>query len=276
MYTGFITCALALYALGILLILPSVARRRAGLPAAALGALALGLVMHGAALAVLAARVHRLPIIDVRSALSFLAFDLTLAFFLIYLRQRIPSLGIFMLPFVFVLTLAAAVEPGHSFDSAQFRSGWLLAHIASMILGYTGFFITFVAAVMYLIQESELKRKQPRAFYYRLPSLEVCDSLYYRSLVFGLVFLSAGLITGFVSASREWRGPWEYDPKILASLGTWVIYLTLFSTRWAGNWRGRRSAYVAILGFAAILVTFLGASFLSGQHGFFPNLGGTP
>jgi len=275
MYTALIAGALALYAVGIVLALPSFLRRRAALPAASLGALALGLAMHGSALT-LAARIGRLPVMDVRSALSFLAFDLTLAFFLIYLWQRLPSLGVFMLPFVFVLTLAAVVEPGPAFDSAPFRSGWIAAHIAAMILGYTGFFITFVAAVMYLIQERELKRKQPRAFYYRLPSLEVCDRLYVRSLVFGLVFLSLGLITGIVSASRNWRGPWEYDPKILATLGTWIIYLMLFSSRLAGSWRGRRAAYVAILGFAAILVTFIGASFVSGPHGFFPNLGGAP
>src|SRR5439155_95996 len=96
------------------------------------------------------------------------------------------------------------------------------------------------------IQERELKSKRPRAFYYRLPSLDVCDELYYRSLVFGLPFLSAGILTGFVWASQTWKGPWELDPKIVASLVTWLIYLTLFSTRLSGSWRGRRAAYVAV------------------------------
>jgi ABC-type transport system involved in cytochrome c biogenesis permease subunit len=73
-----------------------------------------------------------------------------------------------------------------------------------------------------------------------------------------------------VWASRTWQGPWELDPKILATLVTWVIYLTLFSTRVSGSWRGRRAAYGAIFGFAAVLVTFLGVTFVSGQHGFLP------
>jgi len=121
-----------------------------------------------------------------------------------------------------------------------------------------------------------LKSKRPRAFYYRLPSLDVCDELYYRSLVFGLPFLSVGILTGFVWASQTWKGPWELDPKILASLVIWLIYLTLFSTRLSGSWRGRRAAYVAIFGFAAVMVTFLGVSLLSGQHGYVPNGGGAP
>jgi ABC-type transport system involved in cytochrome c biogenesis permease subunit len=82
--------------------------------------------------------------------------------------------------------------------------------------------------------------------------------------------LSLGILTGFIWASRAWEGSWELDPKIVASIVTWLIYLILFSTRLSGSWRGRRAAYVAILGFAAMMVTFLGVSFVSGQHGFFP------
>ena len=181
-----------------------------------------------------------------------------------------------MLPLVFVLTLISALRPEDSFSSAAFRGGWLLVHIASMCLGYTGFFLSFVAAMMYLIQERELKSKRPKAFYYRLPSLEVCDEIYYRSLLFGLPFLTIGILTGFVWASRAWKGPWELDPKILASLLTWSIYLVLFSTRLSGSWRGRRGAYVAIFGFVAVMMTFLAVSVLSGQHGYFPKPGAVP
>jgi len=272
MYDTLLWTALGLYGLGMVLILPSVKRRRPSLSPAPLGALGLGLLAHAGALAVAAARLHRLPVTDVRSALSFYAFLVTLAFFLVYLRYRIVSLGLFMLPLVFLLTLISAMRAGSSFDSSAFRGGWLLVHIGSIFLGYTALFLTFVAAVMYLIQEHELKSRQPQGFYYRLPSLETCDELYYRSLVFGLPFLSLGILTGFVWASRTWKGPWELDPKIVASLVTWLIYLVLFSTRVSGGWRGRRAAYIAIFGFAAILVTFMGVSLLSGQHGYIPKL----
>ncbi len=276
MSSALLWTAFGFYGLGIVLTLPSVIRRRPALSPASLGALGFGLLAHAGSLAWAAIQTHRLPATDVRSALSFFSFLVTFAFFVVYLRYRITSLGVFMLPLVFVLTLISSLHPGRSFDSPAFRSGWLLVHIASTILGYTGFFLTFIAAIMYLIQERELKSKKPRAFYYRLPSLEVLDEFYYRSLVFGFPFLSLGILTGFVWASRAWRGPWELDPKILASLLTWLIYLILFSTRLSGNWHGRRAAYVAIFGFAAMMVTFLGVSFVSGQHGYFPKLGGIP
>lgn len=276
MQTALMWLALILYGLGILLTLPSVVRRRPALSPAALTSLGVGLLLHATALVAAGIIDQRLPVTDVRSALSFFSFLATVAFFFAYLRYRITSLGIFMLPLVFLLTLISTVHPGRSFDSPAFRGGWLLVHIASIFVGYTGFFLTFVAAIMYLIQESQLKSKNPSAFYYRLPSLEVCDELYSRSLVFGLPFLSLGIVTGFVWASRRWTGAWELDPKILASLVTWLIYLALFSARLSGSWRGRRAAYVAIFGFAAMMMTFLGVSFLSSQHGYFPNLGDTP
>jgi cytochrome c-type biogenesis protein CcsB len=264
--------ALVLYGLGTLLIVPSVVDRRPSISPASLAALALGLLSHAGAIAIEAARIHRLPITDVRSALSFYAFLVTVAFFFLYLRYRITSLGLFMLPFVFVLTLISAFRPVRPFDLSAFRGGWLAVHISSTILGYTGLFLTFVAAVMYLMQEKELKSRTPHAFYYRLPSLEVCDELYYRSLLFGLPLLTLGILTGFIWASRTWKGPWEFDPKILASLLSWLIYLVLFATRVSGGWRGRRAAYGAILGFATIMATFLGVSLLSGPHGYVPTL----
>jgi ABC-type transport system involved in cytochrome c biogenesis permease subunit len=268
--------AVAVYGVGIVMTIPSVIRRRASLHPASLVALGLGLGLHGAAFVFPAVQTLRLPVTDVRSALSFFALLVTGAFFFVYLRYRITALGLFMLPLVFVLTLISGFRREDSLATAGFGTRWLLVHTASIFLGYTGFFLTFVAAVMYLIQERELKSKRPKAFYYRLPSLEVCEELYYRSLVFGLPFLSLGILTGFVWASRAWKGPWELDPKILASLVTWLIYLVLFSTRLSGSWRGRRAAYVAIFAFAAVMMTFVGVSVLSSQHGYFPKPGGIP
>lgn len=264
--------ALALYGLGIIFTVPSVIRGRPSLNSAALTALIAGLVLNGTALLIAALRLDRLPFIDVQSALSFFAFNITLAFFLASRRDRLTWFSVLILPFVFITMLAAALYPGQPFLSTTLAGGWLIAHVSAMILGYTALFLTFIAAVVYLLQSRQLKSKHPGSFYYRLPSLEVCDRLYDRSLVFGLLSITVGILTGCVWASRAWHGGWELDPKILASLFTWLIYLVLFSTRFSGSWRGRRSAYVAIFGFAVMMVTFLGASFLSSQHGYFPTI----
>ncbi len=273
MHIALLWGAVVCYGLGMALVFPAALRGRASLSPAALAVLAVGLLAHAAGIITLSAQTHHFPVTDLRSALSFFAFLITLTFFLAYLRYRINWLGIFMLPLAFLLTLIAVLEPGQTLLSPAFRGRWLIVHVGCVLLGYAGFSLTAVAAVMYLIQEHELKSKKTRPIYFRLPSLEVCDELYYRSLLFGFALLTVGILSGFIGASRMWRGPWELDPKILAALITWLVYLFVLSARLSGYLRGRRAAYMALVGFTVMMVTFVGISFLSGFHGYFPNLG---
>ena len=102
MHTALLWSAVASYGLGVVLVLPSVKRRRPHLSPWSLAALGLGLLLHAGALVVTTAETGRLQLTDVRSALSLFVFTVTTAFFLVYLRYRTTSLGIFMPPFVFV------------------------------------------------------------------------------------------------------------------------------------------------------------------------------
>src|SRR5438477_3867051 len=104
----FLWSALLFYGVGTFLTLPSVIERRPTLSSFSLTAIGLGLLLHAAALTVRAVQLHGLPVADVRSALSLFSFLVTMAFFLVYLRYRITSLGVFMLPLAFVLTLISA------------------------------------------------------------------------------------------------------------------------------------------------------------------------
>jgi cytochrome c-type biogenesis protein CcsB len=270
MHSDLLWYAAACYGVTIVLAFPRMAYVRPSLSSPALVALGVGLILNGTALIRDALYLHRVPLTSVETVLAFLAFSVTTAFFLIYRRFRIAWLGFLILPFVFLLTLAAALSSSTLPRSPGLASPWLLVHSSAMVLAYTALFLTSVAAVMYLMQSGELKSKHPKALYTYLPSLETCDKLYDRSLIFGLGCLTAGIVTGFLWASEVWSGPWEWDPKILASLFTWFIYIALVSARFRGSGRGRRSAYVAIFGFAAILITFLGVSSLSAQHGYAP------
>jgi cytochrome c-type biogenesis protein CcsB len=270
MHSDLLWYTAACYGVAIILAFPRMPHVRPSLSLPALVALGVGLILNGISLLRDAFYLHRVPLTSVETVLAFFAFSVTAAFFIIYRRFQIAWLGFLVLPFVFILTLAAALSSSPLPRSPSLHSRWLLVHSSAMILAYTALFLTFVAAVMYLMQSGELKSKQPKALYRYLPSLETCDKLYDRSLVFGLGCMTAGIIAGFLWASKAWSGSWEWDPKILASLVTWIIYVALVSTRFHGSGRGRKSAYVAIFGFAAILITFLGVTSLSTQHGYVP------
>jgi ABC-type transport system involved in cytochrome c biogenesis permease subunit len=80
--------------------------------------------------------------------------------------------------------------------------------------------------------------------------------------------LTGGIITGMLWSAALGRGFWHNDPKeILAGL-TWLLYTVLFVDRTMRLWRGRRAAWIGIMGFALVLCTFLGARYLGGYHVF--------
>jgi len=65
-----------------------------------------------------------------------------------------------------------------------------------------------------------------------------------------------------VWAFYAWGRFWSWDPKETWSLITWFFFALYLHTRIVMGWKGRRSAYVAIIGFLAALFTYFGVNYL--------------
>ena len=178
--------------------------------------------------------------------------------------------GTFIMPLVFASSLSALAFPSElsTLDPAL-KSSWLLIHTMFCFISYAGFLQTFGLGVMYILQERQLKRKNPNRIYYRLPSLQILDKVGYNMLRFGFVFLTLGIVTGFFWAKDAWEPHWSKDPKVVWSIITWLIYAAVLHARAISGWRGRKAAYISILGFVSLLFTFFGVRFLlGGLHDF--------
>ena len=146
--------------------------------------------------------------------------------------------------------VASLSKPWTALDSPALRSTWLISHIVFALFGYAALVVTAVAAIAYLFQERELKRKRPQGFYYRLPALGTLDDLVARSLGAGFVFITGGIIAGSIWGVLDSGTRWIADPRIVISFITWAFYLALVFFRVAAGWRGRKTA---ILSIAALL-----------------------
>jgi cytochrome c-type biogenesis protein CcsB len=117
-----------------------------------------------------------------------------------------------------------------------------------------------------------LTRRMPTDFKNRLvvmfPESAILDELGYQMTLFGFLFLSVGIISGAVWANSAWGRYWGWDPKETWSLITWFIYATLLHARMMRGWRGKRIAYLSILGFAAVVFTYFGVNLLPGLHSY--------
>ncbi|HEV7699492.1 MAG TPA: cytochrome c biogenesis protein CcsA [Pyrinomonadaceae bacterium] len=103
----------------------------------------------------------------------------------------------------------------------------------------------------------------------RLPSLESLDSLMYKTACLAFAGLAMLLITGAIWANESWGRPWGFDSKETGALIAWLTYAAFLHTRIARGWRGRSSAYFAIVGFLLVIFTYLGVSYLlKGLHSY--------
>ena len=221
----------------------------------------------------LAFRYHDLgaaPVLTLKAALAFFAWTIIGAYLVFHLKFRLMVLGSFVAPLAACLMIISSAMPASEITvKPMFRSLWLTVYIGTSFMGNGIFAVAFTAAIMYLIQERQIKRKTFGAFYRTLPSLETLDSINHYALMYGFPFLTMGMITGSIYAYYALGSYWRWDPKEVWSLITWLFYATLLHERLAVGWRGRRAAVMSIIAFLFLIFTFVGVSlWLSDYHSF--------
>ena len=217
------------------------------------------------------------PVLTLKSSLSFFAWAILLVYLLFHLKFRLMVLGSFVAPLAACLLILSSTLPGGEVTvKPVFRSLWLPIHIGTAFLGNGFFAVTFVAGIMYLIQESQIKTKRLGSLYSRLPSLETLDSINHFALICGFTFMTAGMITGSIYAQVALGSYWRWDPKEVCSLIAWIFYAVLLHERLTVGWRGRRAALFSVIGFLVLLLAFVGANLWLSDYHSFKNMGDRP
>ncbi len=216
------------------------------------------------------------PVLSLKASLSFFAWAVTGAYILFQQRFRLMVLGSFVAPLAAAMMMVSTSIPAAEAVAVNpvLKSLWLPVHVLTVFAGDGMFAVAFAAAVMYLLQERQIKRKRLGGFYKRLPSLETLDSINHHALVWGFPFLTLGMVTGAVYAQQALGSYWRWDPKEVWSLITWLAYAVLLHERLTVGWRGRRAAVMSIVCFALVIFTFVGVSLWSSDYHSFESLGG--
>jgi cytochrome c-type biogenesis protein CcsB len=230
-----------------------------------------GVILQSAQIVWSVARSGHMPVNNLHETLTLVAWALVGTFLALHIKLRVKVLGVYVAPMAAFILFAASQFPKEPMQPQNLLRGfWLVVHIITIFLGDGGFALAAGVGVLYLLQESSIKRKSRGFFFKRLPSLDLLDSAGYACVVIGFTMLTIGLVTGMVYAKNIWGRFWSWDPKEVWSAITWIFYAALLHERLTVGWRGRRAAIMAIVGFAVLLFTFLGVNFLlKGHHGQF-------
>lgn len=150
------------------------------------------------------------------------------------------------------------------------QSVWLVIHVFVATLG-TGFFA--LGAALSILQLMRLRRDNgglTRArFLDTIPAADRLENLAYRLNIVGFVFWTFTLIAGAIWAERAWGRYWGWDTKEVWTFIIWVLFAGYIHARATRGWRGSRSAWLAIIGFAAVIFNFTIVNmFFKGLHAY--------
>ncbi|WP_350353083.1 c-type cytochrome biogenesis protein CcsB [Microbacterium sp. A8/3-1] len=203
---------------------------------------------------------------------------LIVAVFLVVLtRIDLRFLGTFITGLVVVLLGLAAtnfyVEISPLMD--PLKSVWLVIHVFVASLATAFFALAFALSVIQLMQSrrerlvSEGAEKTGPGFLRTFPSAERLESMAYRFTIIGFILWTFTLIAGSIWAYYAWSRFWGFDVKETWTFVIWVIYAGYIHARATRGWRGNPSAWLAIVGFSAVIFNFTIVNvFFKGLHAY--------
>ncbi|HEY5354990.1 MAG TPA: c-type cytochrome biogenesis protein CcsB [Streptosporangiaceae bacterium] len=236
-----------------------------------------GLALHIAGVITRGLAVHRVPWGDMYEFVISVSCVAVLFFVGLMIKYRPYYLGLFfMAPIVIILGLAQTViyTPAGPLVPAL-NSYWLAIHVTAMTLASGTFMVGAVLAIVYLFAERHTRRvaaglsTRYGEVFRLLPSAQRLDQIAYRTVVFAFPIWTFGIMAGAIWADQAWGRYWGWDPTETWAFITWVVYACFLHARVTAGWRGRRAAYIQLVGFACLLFNLLGVSlFITGLHSY--------
>ena len=197
-------------------------------------------------------------------------------FLAVLLKEDLRFLGTFVVGLVVLILGISTVNfyVGVIPLPPALQSPWLVVHVFVASLA-TGFFaIGCALSVLQLLRSYREGRsggvkKARLRFLDTMPTAERMENLAYRINIVGFIFWTFTLIAGAIWAERAWGRYWGWDTKEVWTFIIWVLYAGYIHARATRGWRGSRSAWLAIIGFSAILFNFTIVNlFFKGLHAY--------
>ncbi len=198
-------------------------------------------------------------LVNESSSYLFSTWVITLLFLILNYKPQLQLIGVFVLPLVCIFHLLAFFsEESYQVSLALSASPWASIHFTFSFLTLAILSLSFALAIMFIIEEFQLKYKVLPKIFLKLPNLEFLEKIHARALSTGFILLSGVIITGAAWA-KSVRGLYFFDDaRQLWAVCAWLVYALFLHGRFAAGWRGRRGVFLSMIGFIIILFTFLG------------------
>ena len=264
----FVWVAFLAYASAFVFFLYYLLNKRELLNRIGLAAAVVGFALQTAAIALRDSRLHHAPVVGAYESLLTISWAMMVVYLLLEWRTHIKALGLYVLPLVLVfLGIAWANYEATSAVMPALESDIVVIHVIVIFTAIAAFIVAGGSAAIYLIEARKLKHRKAGGVLGRLPSLESLDRLTGHAIMFGLPFLSMGIVAGIIRAQKFRVESWYTDALVLLAIGAWLVYAAFVYLRYARGWHGRRPAWLAIAGLVFLFVIrFVAVPYLSNFH----------
>ncbi len=202
-------------------------------------------------------------------SLIFAAFCTVLVYLALELARKVKIVGFGSILIALACLLYAVVKVDVEIISLPpaLQSGWFVPHVVIYFIGYGALAVSFATGILYLFLPDKISLNvdtfKGRFLSNALGGEEIdLEAFTHQLIVVGFTFLNLGLLTGSMWAKFAWGDYWFWDPKENWSLVTWLIYIVYFHLRYVKGWRGRKAVVFSIIGFLAVIFTYLGMNLL--------------
>jgi len=171
-------------------------------------------------------------------------------------RASFRLLGLAVMPLAAALLVAARAGGGTSGGATPDYSTLFLAlHVGLVSLAFACFTLAAALAALYLWQERRLKGRRVGTLLGRAPALLTLETIAGRTILVALPALTGGIAMGFLRLQRDGG---RIDALMIVTIVTWILYGLFLLVRYELGWRGRRTAWLLLAGFALVAVARLG------------------
>ncbi|MBT2495115.1 c-type cytochrome biogenesis protein CcsB [Microbacterium sp. ISL-59] len=237
----------------------------------------LGFVFHLAAAVTRGIAAGRVPWANLYEFAMMGTLLIVAVFLVVLMRLDLRFLGTFITGLVVVLLGLGAtnfyVDVSPLMD--PLKSVWLVIHVFVASLATAFFALAFALSVIQLMQSrrerlvAEGAAKTGPGFLRTFPTSVRLESLAYMFTIIGFILWTFTLIAGSIWAYYAWSRFWGFDVKETWTFVIWVIYAGYIHARATRGWRGNPSAWLAIVGFSAVIFNFTIVNvFFKGLHAY--------
>ena len=186
------------------------------------------------------------------------------------MRTRTGTTGFFILLLALAFQTASSLFVKDSPQIPAYLHSYVLGfHVSAALLGYTAISLSAVYGLLYLLLYREMKSTRFGVIYARLPNLEMLETMSDNAVVFGFIALTVAIVIGILWLPRVFQEYSYWDPKLIGTIGIWLLYAAGLAAKKILGWQGRKTMIIALVAFGFVFLSMTVINlYLSSFHRF--------